>query len=276
MVNPSLRNSTTDRSPGYTLVELLVVLALLSMLAGLTIPRFHNSYGRSQLRQAAWQLARDLTTGRLLAIDDGCNYVVRHQLVGARYSILPQHQVSLQSAAQGGMTPPPANVGDREVDELAPARAGETNSAADVTQQLTYDESMDEELPNGVVFGAADAALQRDTSAPDALANLTSQVSSPSVMDEGEAVPGQLVANSSWTKALVFYPDGRSDSAEVTLHAENGYVVRLTVRGLTGGVTIGPIERPAQLTADQETVSRPPPDTATSAAPTRNESTNAR
>ena len=145
MVIASLRNSTIDESRGYTLVELLVVLALLSMLAGLTIPRFHNSYGRRQLRQAAQQLARDLTTGRLLAIDHGCNYVVRHQPAGHRYSIDPQHEVRLQSTSQDDLAPAATNARDREIDRMTGARARVTNSAIRLTPQLTYDESIDEE-----------------------------------------------------------------------------------------------------------------------------------
>jgi hypothetical protein len=100
---------------------------------------------------------------------------------------------------------------------------------------------------------------------------------SSAVSNEDEpALSGQVIADSSWATALVFYPDGRSDSTEVTLRAENGYVVRLTVRGLTGGVSIGPIERPAPLTDNQETLRRTPSDKATFATPTSNESKNAR
>lgn len=290
MVNASLRNSAIGESRGYTLVELLVVLALLSLLAGLTIPRFHQSSGRSHLRQAAQQLARDLTTGRLLAIDHGCNYVVRHQPIGSRYAILPQHQVSLQSTSQGDLTPPATDAQERDIDPPAPARAETADSATRVTQlrpsiqqraltqQRTYDDSINEELPTDVVFAGADMAdFQQGAPTPNARPNLASRTMPSSAVDEEKAAfPTQDLLNLSWKNALVFYPDGRSESGEVTLQAANGDVVRLTIRGLTGGVTIGPIERPAPQIVAQQTPSRTPADTATFATPTRDESNNAR
>lgn len=49
---------------GFTLLELVVVLALAALLLGLTLPSLHHSWQRSQVRVALRQLAVTLKTAR--------------------------------------------------------------------------------------------------------------------------------------------------------------------------------------------------------------------
>lgn len=83
------RTSTTGKG-GFTLVELLVVIVLMTVLATMALPRLAGASGAAQLRTAAGQL---LTTGRYAR-----NYAVTHRTIcrlvvdgqGGRYELLRQ------------------------------------------------------------------------------------------------------------------------------------------------------------------------------------------
>jgi prepilin-type N-terminal cleavage/methylation domain-containing protein len=67
-----------------------------------------------------------------------------------------------------------------------------------------------------------------------------------------DAAPSQLVAamfttlqSSTWAGPVVFYPDGTSTDATVLLKNENQSTIRVTLRGLTGTVTMGEIGKEA-------------------------------
>ncbi len=271
------------KNAGFTLVELLVVMALLAMLAGLTIPRFHKSLGRSQLRQAAQQLARDLATARLLAIDHGCTYVVRHEPIGPRYYVGPRHigppATSLGgSTSRDGSTPPAATRPDANNEQVTPEDSRGVHNVTPAPQDRfprdrVRDEQFDAELPTGVVFSVANPTVLEPGSEPNIGPNPGPPTrSSPApnrLWNDGIAVvPGQqVVDNSTWPESLVFYPDGRAESSTVTLQSDNGYRVHLTVRGLTGGVQVSPLERSAPLTMETETRSSPTPESPTLMVP---------
>jgi type II secretion system protein H len=66
LLNPGAR--ARGRSGALTLVELLVVLALLGVMAGVIVPRMGGSLGRQELREAAGRLAHTARTVRELAV----------------------------------------------------------------------------------------------------------------------------------------------------------------------------------------------------------------
>jgi hypothetical protein len=65
---------------------------------------------------------------------------------------------------------------------------------------------------------------------------------------------------SDWTPSVIFYPDGRAEKQDITLADKDGRSVQLIIRGITGGVTIGPITRPRTTTGvDEGNDGRTPP-----------------
>lgn len=70
----SLRRAGTA---GFTLVELLLVMVLVGIMAGLAAPRLDEAARRARARSALDQLSADLYYARLLAVREGRRTVVR-------------------------------------------------------------------------------------------------------------------------------------------------------------------------------------------------------
>lgn len=57
------------RQAGFTLIELMITVAILTIAASLAIPDFLRWYGQSQLRQATTEIATDLTLARMAGMN---------------------------------------------------------------------------------------------------------------------------------------------------------------------------------------------------------------
>ncbi|MGF1604732.1 MAG: prepilin-type N-terminal cleavage/methylation domain-containing protein [Rhodothalassiaceae bacterium] len=94
---------------GFTLFELLIVLALTALLAGLALPRLGASQDRLRLRQAITQVAGHARTARAAAIAGNQTARLRVALVDRQVSVgrgqayrLPQH-LTLQVTTAAGL-----------------------------------------------------------------------------------------------------------------------------------------------------------------------------
>jgi hypothetical protein len=55
--------------------------------------------------------------------------------------------------------------------------------------------------------------------------------------------PTPIAGDAGWSSPIVFFPNGRSTNARIRLDGSNGFRVEVALRGLTGTVQIGPLER---------------------------------
>lgn len=73
----------------FTLLEILLVLAILVTLAMLAVPLFYRSIRDATLRSAAEQVRTEWNKAHILAMKNGRTYVFRYQPQGRKYKIEP-------------------------------------------------------------------------------------------------------------------------------------------------------------------------------------------
>lgn len=89
MKRPVIRPDHRRRADGFTLVEMLLALAVLLMLAGLSWPLLERLTGQTYLKRGTEQVRVELGATRLRAIDAGMIYQFRYEPGGRRYIVLP-------------------------------------------------------------------------------------------------------------------------------------------------------------------------------------------
>lgn len=192
---------------GMTLFELLVALAIVIVLLGLTYPSLQQLVRDNQITSTTEDLRAIITETRIRAIENGVTYEFRFEPSGQRFVVLPADSGLAQAAsgtAPAGATPTTANqfwkVSGKLPDELHIQAQG----GATVASQT---------LPSDYFVGLDDAAQL-----------------------------GQV----SWSAPLLFLPDGSSsDESLEVMHTDKEHFVTLSIRGLTGAVSVSRIQRGA-------------------------------
>ena len=73
--------------PGFTLLELVLVLAIMGVLAAIAVPRFNSSAVNYRIESAAWRLKADLTYARQLAKTAGASRSVTFDVSANQYTL---------------------------------------------------------------------------------------------------------------------------------------------------------------------------------------------
>lgn len=212
----------TRRPCGYTLVEMLIVCAVLAALAGLSWPALRGMLAKARLQQAADDLQTTLRKTRTRAISGGEPIALQYEPGGRRYRV-GEWDVLLAPF-------------DEESLPAAPETATESVAfdGRDLPQPLTGD-PVEKELPVGVRF----ASDERE--APESTANAT-------VVNglEPAPLPG-LTTQPQWGDPIVFRANGRCDDAVLRLIDERQFRIDVRVRGLSGIVTASTPQRLSPL-----------------------------
>lgn len=83
------RRETGRGARGFTLFEILLVLTILTLVAGLTWPSLSRLFAHHRLRQAADLLGARMSAGRVHAVDTGMVYQFRFEPGGRRFLLVP-------------------------------------------------------------------------------------------------------------------------------------------------------------------------------------------
>jgi prepilin-type N-terminal cleavage/methylation domain-containing protein len=198
---------TSPRQRGLTLLELLLVLALIVIVFALAIPSLTSALGSQRLKKAADLVRSSLSRARVEAMRSGQIQAFRFQVGGNRYATVTWH-------AEGYVT----------TDEDAEFAEGPTAPSG-----LAFDRQNTDELPEGVTFlveaQVIDARAVAFAEEDSATAGLT----------------GDL--DTTWSTPILFYPDGTASDARVFLASDRGWAVPIDLRGLTGIARVGEMEK---------------------------------
>ncbi len=185
---------------GYTLVELLLAVALLAMLAGITVPAALRMYADSRLSEVAEQVRLQVAGTRVRAIESGLVYQFRYEPDGRSYCSVPYEREFEGSNPNATGTGATTGVGrfTRFAGELAEgfqfAAVGDPENA--IGGQLS--EEVFGDLPNADKLSGVD-----------------------------------------WSPPILFVADGSAIDAAFEIVDSRGKLMLLTVRGLTGAAALG-------------------------------------
>jgi prepilin-type N-terminal cleavage/methylation domain-containing protein len=205
---PRLVHPTKHRARGFTLLEVMLVVAIVVVVAGLTWPLLERPIAYERLKSAADKVRATWVRARINAQTSGEPYVFT-VLSEDEYEIC-QRSLGLNPDAGLGLTPD----GGREVT----LRFDE-----DPSEQRSGDLS-EGRLPDGVTFDLEESYASPET-----------------------AAAGLADTSATGIFSVTFYPDGTADDlslagAGLVLKNKYGHRVLLQLRGLTGAPSISDLE----------------------------------
>ena len=105
------RNALTSIRGGYTLIELMVVLAIVAGVYALSWPALMRPMARNHVQVAGQQLADQLRQARTRAIETSSVYQFRYRLGSNEFEVKPLHPAvpMTSNAAQIGPLPSSIN-----------------------------------------------------------------------------------------------------------------------------------------------------------------------
>lgn len=183
---------------GFTLLELMLVLAVLVIVASIALPSVAGLLDGQKVDRGADLVRATLGQARVTAIRSGRIQVFVCQAGGAGMAVVP---LATAGASRNGA-----------------GLLGDENQANRFSE-FDFSDSL---LPRGVRFTSA--AVIDDSRSQAATA------------DAGGGAQGQM-------QFVLFYPDGTSQDAQLTIANQRGMMKRIVVRGLTGTSRITPVEQ---------------------------------
>ncbi len=190
----------TDRR-AVTLIEVLLVLALLVVLASMTWPALDRPMANQRLRKAADRVRTAWTRARIDAMSTGQTLLFRCTLESNQYTIQSQ-------------------TGPESVEFISSSTDGQFNESESPSEEPLSTKTRT--LPEDVQF--VDGVVAFDTRA--------------AILTEGNDTMTSEIEGQS-LNPVFFFPDGTTSTA--TLILENKYQrrIELSLRGLTGVITVG-------------------------------------
>ena len=187
---------------GFTLLEMMLVVGLLALFAGMTIPSVLRILGEQKLGNSAEKVRAAVASTRVQAIESGIIYQFCCESNGSRYAVVP-------------FEPDHANSG-----QASPT--GATNLQGRLSGRL----------PKGITFSNVVVKV----SGTAAMATGSQKIASGAF--DGLPGSGEL-AGLSWSVPILFHPEGTANAdAEITVSDSRRQHILLRVRAFTGAVSM--------------------------------------
>ncbi len=200
---PRLRHS--PRRPGFTLIEMLLVLALLVTLMLMTYPTLSRLRLEHQLKQGAEMVRLQVASTRLHALESGMDYQFRYEPNGKHFVAVPAEYLAIQAQAAAAQ-----NSGNSAPAAVYWKTQGEFTVKVKFGVNSTTPEGPSQPLPKEFLVG----------------------------FEKQEEL-----SRVAWAPPLIFKADGSARDFAVEIENDDGKYVVLSVRGITGGTTVSQILR---------------------------------
>ena len=182
----------------FTLVEVLLTLVILVTVSGLAWIALQRPLARQRLHSAADAVRTEWCQARVDAMKSGHTYAFRYLVHGDRYHLGPQDDPSAVAS---------------------PSAAQPSSLDEDALDDDPLPPPVDKSLPQGIRFlgpaGSGDLAGMSDDPETE-------------TADDGN----------DWSDPIYFYADGSASDARVMLASSRHSAMRLSLRGITGAVTV--------------------------------------
>ena len=219
---------------GFTLFELLIVIALILIITSISVPWASQVYVRSQLAHAGQTLQKELYEARLNAMKAGTPYVFRFQSETGWYEIMPKSVWDSLNVKQPTNTSEIAQtraVGTSQLSLPDQATAADSSNAYTAMYRRT--------LPDRFIFQRVVKPTANSGNSYSEIA--TTRTVGTTTMDFLELT--SETPEMMWSEPIVFFPNGRTTSASVFIFSNerNHYRCELSIRGLTGTARVGKV-----------------------------------
>jgi prepilin-type N-terminal cleavage/methylation domain-containing protein len=205
---PSHSGTSVNSRSGMTLLELMLVLALLVVVGAMAMPAFKGPFANQRLRKAGEMVRIEWNRARIQAMKTGQIQMFRYETDGKIFYVQPylteQDFLEADATESTARDPSLAQAGG----VTAPMPGAVSN-----TEPPTIRER---ELPDGVIF--AGGYFESDSR-------------SAQIQQESQAT---LMAAGNQVAPILFYPDGTTSDAELILSNDQQLFIRITLRSLTG------------------------------------------
>ncbi len=194
----------------FTLIELILVLAILAVAASFAIPTFEAMITSRQLSQAVDKVRLELQRARLEAIKTGQAQVFRCHVGVGEYTLEPWLKANDEVEANAGAT---------VVTQLG--QVVDTTSNAGLVGGTLADPTAGQKiLEDGIIF--SDAQIQNDMRA----------------LSEQNPADSMVASATGWSSPVLLYPDGSTTTAHLVLQDTRGRRFAVQLRGLTGEASV--------------------------------------
>jgi prepilin-type N-terminal cleavage/methylation domain-containing protein len=192
----------------FTLLELLLTLAVLAAIAAVAIPQTGILLGDRRLVRAGDQLRVEMTRLRVDAMRQGRVIMLEGMVEGNSFRIKPFFSISDSTEA---------------LDQTGSQSGLLTGATQGIAVPVDVDESSEQtiELPEAVFV----------TSVGVVSAARASEIEQATLANQGQG----------WSRPILFYPDGSTSTALITLSHETVGKVVVKIRGITGDVTVSEV-----------------------------------
>lgn len=197
------RRQRQSRRTAFTLFEMLLVLTIVGIIAGLSWPRLARYLQENDLRSNAEQARRIIDSARVKAIREGTIFQFRYEPYGQKYLLAPYEL--LQPTGQ---------------EQTTPDYSGQKKTVGFIYQ-----------LTETCAFHPPEQTPGSQMPIERLSVELLSQIAN-----------GLLYQDVSWSPPILFYPDGSATNHSFSVQDAKGRRVPISVRGLTGTVYVRKLE----------------------------------